>query len=246
MAFPRRLGRFAAFGLALAAAVAPPLAPALAACEPSDRDALLILDASDSMLRYSGTAITRFNVAKKAIAAALELFPDDGQVGLRLYGSQEHVDRAVCTDSILAVPFAPAARNRGAITAALALARARGRTPIAYALEQAAADFPQNSTRTIILVSDGRESCFGDPCATAARLAGQGFVINTVGFQVDRLGRAQLECIANATGGAYFNAPAAVQLTNQLMQALGVCAVVENRVRPRWTDDDGSPALAAA
>ncbi len=231
--------RIAAGGLSLTAAAWMALAPAAwAACTPSDRDALLILDSSDSMLRYSGTAITRFNVAKKAIQAALELFPDDGQIGLRLYGSQNVVQRGVCTDSILAVPFAPAAKNRTMITAALAAARARGKTPIGYALEQAASDFPKDATRTIILVSDGRESCSGEPCAVAARLAGEGFVINTVGFQVDRTGRNQLECIASVTGGQYFNAPAAVQLTNQLLQALGVCAVAGNGIRPRYASAD--------
>jgi Ca-activated chloride channel family protein len=225
--------RTAAFGAALTAALTVPLAPVASACEPTNRDALLILDASDSMLRYSGSAISRFNVAKKAIQAAIDLFPSDGLLGLRLYGSQAPVDREVCTDTVLAVPLAPAAENRNAITTALASARARGKTPIAYALEQAAADFPEHATRTIILVSDGRESCQGDPCATAAQLAKRGFVINTVGFQVDRPGRSQLQCIAAATGGQYFNAPVAIQLTNRLLDALGVCTIAGNELRPR-------------
>jgi Ca-activated chloride channel family protein len=220
--------RTAAFGAALTAACTMPLAPVARACEPTNRDALLILDASDSMLRYSGTAITRFNVAKKAIQAALDLFPDDGLVGLRLYGSQAPVSRELCTDTVLAVPLAPATENRKAITSALTNARARGKTPIAYALEQAAADFPEHATRTIILVSDGRQ---GDPCATAVQLAKRGFVINTVGFQVDRPGRSQLQCIAAATGGQYFNAPVALQLTNRLLDALGVCTIASHEAR---------------
>jgi Ca-activated chloride channel family protein len=186
---------------------------------------MLILDASESMTRYAGSAITRFNVARKAVQAALDLFPDDGQIALRFYGSQAPVNAGLCDDTVLAVPFAPAAQNRAAVSKALTLARARGKTPIAYTLEQAARDFPENTTRTIILVSDGRESCGGDPCATAAALAKQGFVINTVGFQADRPGRFELQCIANTTGGQYFNAPVALQLTNKVLEALGVCVV---------------------
>jgi Ca-activated chloride channel homolog len=221
---------------ALAAALAMPFCPVVqAACVPSEPSALLMLDASESMLVYTAGGASRFEFARRSLKAALDLLPDYGLVALRFYGSEAYANQRICTDSILAVPFAPTAHNREPIRLALASARARGRTPIAFALEQAASDFPAEATRTIVLVSDGSENCDGNPCGTASALAAKGFVINTVGFQADRLGRLQLQCIAEASGGQFFNAPTAVQLTDQLLLALGVCTVVQNPTKPRWT-----------
>jgi Ca-activated chloride channel family protein len=208
------------------------LAPVAQACEP--RDALLILDASESMTRNSGSGPPRMSVARRAVQAALDIFPDDARIALRLYGSQAGAGVRNCEDSVLVVGFAPAATNRIEITEAMSRVRARGLTPIEYALEEAAGDFPEDATRTIILVSDGRESCGGDPCAAAAKLATQGFVINTVGFQVDRVGQSQLMCIAKASGGQYFDVPVAVGLADKLREALSNCVVagIGTRLRP--------------
>jgi Ca-activated chloride channel family protein len=159
------------------------------------------------------------------VQAAVDLFPDDGLIALRLYGSQVTANARACSDSVLAVGFGPAKTNRALISEALSRVRARGVTPIDYALRQAAQDFPENATRTIILVSDGRESCDGDPCAAASDLAADGFVINTVGFQVDRVGQAQLKCIAAASGGTYFDVPVASELAVKLRDALGECLI---------------------
>jgi hypothetical protein len=41
----------------------------------------------------------------------------------------------------------------------------------------------------------------------ARALAAKGITVNTVGFVVDTAARGQLQAIARATGGAYFDAP---------------------------------------
>jgi Ca-activated chloride channel family protein len=213
------------FALALLAATTAPLAPALAVCTP-DRDALLILDASYSMLSRAGNGMTRFTLARQVIDQTVDLFPPDARIALRLYGSAAQAVRMDCRDSVLMVPFAPAAKNGALIKLALADAHARGVTPIAYALEQAAGDFRDDSIgRTIVLVSDGGEDCNGDPCATAAALHDQGLVINTIGLGVDVRGGRQLQCIAKASGGQYYAVPVAAQLQDKLIQALGICPV---------------------
>jgi Ca-activated chloride channel family protein len=241
----RRYARAVVYGPALAAALTLPFAPVVQACVPGEPSVLLMLDASESMLVYVAGGASRFEFARRSVKAALDLFPDDGLIALRFYGSESYASRRICNDSVLAVPFGPTAGNREPIKLALAGARARGRTPIAFALERAAADFPEGASRTIVLVSDGRENCDGDPCGTASALAAQGFVINTVGFQADRSGRIQLQCIAEVTGGKFFNAPAALQLTDQLLQALAVCTVAQNKVTPDWTDGEQPDRPAA-
>jgi len=178
------------------------------------------------------TGTNRFNLARQAVIAIVDLFPPEGYLALRLYGSEGQSIREDCTDSKLAVPCAPAAENRDDILLALSQAPARGLTPIAYALEQAVADFPGNDLdKLIIIVSDGIESCYGDPCGVATELGALGFVIHTVGFVVSRTTATQLRCVATATGGTYFDVPVAVELSNKLRQAFSACPIAMREER---------------
>ena len=120
---------------------------------------------------------------------------------------------------------APASAAGGAITAAVDGAKAQGYTPIAYSLGQAANDFPADAKeRVIVLVSDGKETCQGDPVVAARALAAKGITVHTVGFIVDTAARGQLQAIARATGGTYFDAPVGPELPDTLKQALNACA----------------------
>jgi len=227
----RFYGRFAT---AMTAALAGPLMAVAEACVPPDRAALLILDASYSMRRgVARTGTNRFNLARQAVAAVVNLFPPEGYLALRFYGSESQSIREDCLDTKLAVPFAPAAENRDAILLALADAHARGLTPIAYALQQAVSDFPGGDLdKLIIVVSDGIEACAGDPCGAAIELGALGFTIHTVGFVVNRSARAQLQCIAAVTGGTYFDVPVAVQLPDKLKEAFSACPIAF--LREEW------------
>ena len=77
----------------------------------------------------------------------------------------------------------------------------KGRSPISSALK-AAANEVKNSGN-ILLISDGEESCGADPCETAATLKTHypNLVINVLGFNAKD--EAQLQCIANNTGGRF-------------------------------------------
>ena len=99
--------------------------------------------------------------------------------------------------------IAPPARDAAAVTAAAARLTPRGRTPMAEAIRQAAAAIG-DSGGSVILVSDGIETCHPDPCAVAQELARNGtrLVVHTVGFALgDPAALAQLRCMAEATGG---------------------------------------------
>ena len=103
-------------------------------------------------------------------------------------------------------------------------AKAQGYTPIAYSLGQAANDFPADAKeRVIVLVSDGKETCQGDPVVAAKALAAKGITVHTVGFIVDTAARGQLQAIARATGGTYFDAPVGPELPDTLKSALNAC-----------------------
>ena len=108
-----------------------------------------------------------------------------------------------------------------AIIARVDATKAQGYTPIAYSLGQAANDFPAEAKeRVIVLVSDGKETCQGDPVVAAKALAGKNITVHTVGFIVDTAARGQLQAIARATGGTYFDAPVGPELPETLKQAL--------------------------
>ena len=118
---------------------------------------------------------------------------------------------------------------------------ARGRTPIAYALEQAANDLGSGASRTIVLVSDGKDTCQPpSPCSVAQRVAKGGVEmrIQAIGFNVDPEARAELECIASAGGGVYRDATDAESLRDEL-RALDHARAA--RVRPQGQGDQGRP-----
>ena len=73
--------------------------------------------------------------------------------------------------------------------------------------------------RTIILVSDGKDTCQPpSPCQVAQRIAKGGVEmrIQAIGFNVDTSARRELQCIAKAGGGVYTDADNAATLKEQL------------------------------
>lgn len=194
-------------------------AAALAAVPAQAARVEIILDVSGSMRAQMG-AETRIDAARKAIRATLAGIQPDSVVGLRLYGHRVSQDNKAesCKDTELAVPFQPV--DKPAFQAMVDRAMPRGQTPLTYSLEQAARDFgpASDEERVIILVSDGEESCGGNPEAAARNLLAQGFKlkVHTIGFDVDAAARAQLEAISSATGGEYHDARNAAALAESL------------------------------
>jgi len=76
--------------------------------------------------------------------------------------------------------------------------------------------------KSIILISDGEESCKEEPCAVAEELkkADIDLKIHVVGFGIDSdVAKRQLHCIAEATGGTYAEANDAGQLKEKIEEA---------------------------
>ena len=204
-------------GLVALAAGLLPLTALAQSCNTADRSVLLILDASGSMNAKLSNGETRIAVAQRAIKGVAGFIPAQAQLSLRMYGAQSAASQKNCQDTNLAVPFGAASVNGGAITTTVDAAKAQGYTPIAYSLGQAANDFPADAKERVnVLVSDGKETCAGDPLVAAKALAGKGITVHTVGFVVDTAARGQLQAIARATGGTYFDAPVGPELPDTL------------------------------
>ncbi|QIG48747.1 hypothetical protein G5V57_14040 [Nordella sp. HKS 07] len=112
--------------------------------------------------------------------------------------------------------MAPIAADK--VAAKLKGLRARGKTPISQSLRQAASLLPADGGGTIILVSDGIETCSADPCAVARDLkrANPALTIHVVGFGLAKGEAAQLSCIAENAQGRFFDAGTARQLADNL------------------------------
>lgn len=219
----RKYPSAAALLLSCAALLASSPSPAQT-CNTGDRSILLVLDASGSMNARLPNGESRMAVAQRAIKGVAGFVPAQTQLSLRMYGAQSAASQKNCQDTHRAVAFAPASASGGAITTTVDGARAQGYTPIAYSLEQAASDFPADAKeRVIVLVSDGKETCRGDPVLAARALAAKGITVHTVGFVVDTAARGQLQAIARATGGSYFDAPVGPELPDTLKSALNAC-----------------------
>lgn len=199
--------------------------PAFAqSCNTDGRSIALVLDASGSMNARLPNGETRIEVAKRAIKGVAALVPAQAQISLRLYGAQSPSAQKNCNDTNLAVPFGRANAAGAAIAASVDAAKAQGYTPIAASLDQAAGDFPADAKdRVMVLVSDGKETCQGDPVLAARALAAKGITVHTIGFIVDTAARMQLQGIAAATGGTYFDAPVGPELPDRLKSALSAC-----------------------
>jgi hypothetical protein len=99
---------------------------------------------------------------------------------------------------------------------------AQGYTPITKVIGLAADDLKEEpAPRTVILISDGKETCDGDPCVAAKKLAeaDADLVIHTIGLGVDAQARYQLECIARVARGRYQDADSAQALVATLSAA---------------------------
>jgi len=187
----------------------------------NDRAVEIVVDASKSMWgQIDGQS--KMEIAKTTLEEVSYWLPEDLDLALRAYGNTSSSDKNNCADSSLLVPFGE--RNREYVRHAIAGLRPTGQTPIAYALNQAAGDFGSlQSDRTLVLVSDGIESCGGDPVTAAYALRQQGIVVHLIGFGLGNAAEedaASLQAVANASGGRYVTAGSAEELKAALAETV--------------------------
>lgn len=210
--------------IALAASLT--FAATLAAAQ-DQPNTVLVMDGSGSMWgQVDGTA--KITIAQDVVGALLDDFPAEQGLGLTVYG---HRERGECTD--IETVVAPAPGTASQIADAVNAIKPLGKTPMTDAVIAAAQALRYTEEKaTVILVSDGVETCNPDPCAAARLLeeAGIDFTAHVIGFDVgsDAEALAQMQCIADETGGQFLTADTADQLTEALTQV----AVVEPEPEP--------------
>jgi len=179
----------------------------------------IILDASGSMLQKLGTA-RRIDIAKQTLTKLTTVtIPAGTPFAFRVFGRE--VDSCQ-TD--LDVPVGPL--NPAAVAQRIASLQARNgaKTPIGASLEKVADDLKSiTGEKLIVLVTDGEETCGGDPAAAIANLrkAGIGTRVSIVGFALDDPQLAgTFRRWSDAGGGDFFDAKDAAGLDKSLTEAL--------------------------
>ncbi|MEM6431494.1 MAG: VWA domain-containing protein [Deinococcota bacterium] len=180
----------------------------------------LILDASGSMFNRLADGEYRIVAAKNVLRDFVSGLPADEalNVGLRVYGSRlAALEDGACLDSELFVDMNGVARDN--LLDTIRDTQARGATPIAYSLEQAAGDFPSSGRNVIVLVTDGEESCGGDVRGVLEAMRARGIEVelSIIGFDLDDAAIRSFEGL-----GTFENATSAQELASALGRAVEV------------------------
>jgi len=173
----------------------------------AESNMLFILDGSGSMWgQVDGVA--KIQTAKETLGILLKDLPPDSKLGLMVYGHRSEGD---CKD--VEVVSGIGETDAATLTTKINGISPQGKTPISFALESALPVFEsfKGKNNHIILISDGIETCGGDPCASSKNLADAGInlKVHVVGFDVSGDAKKQLQCIAANGGGKYFDASSA-------------------------------------
>lgn len=192
----------------------------------------ILLDASGSMnAKINGKS--KMDSAKEAIQSFGDKLPKNADVSLRVYGHKgtgSNKDKQVSCSSTEEI-FHGQGVQTDQIKTALQDVSPAGWTPIANALESVKQDIdPETTDSVVYVVSDGIETCGGDPVQVAKELHQSKVktVVNIIGFDVDNEGQKMLRQVAASGGGEFTSIDNDEALKNYLIKAY-------EKLRGEWT-----------
>jgi hypothetical protein len=164
---------------------------------------------------------SRWQTALNVLKEVVTQLPDGFNVGLRVYGHREaSTSPRTCTDSQLVVPVKKL--DRAGLLNAAGLIKPKGETPLVYSVLQAPGDLRKVGGGTVILITDGEESCKGDAVKAAAELKASGvdLRLDIVGFALGaKKTQQELTTFAEATSGRFYTAQSGSALAQALIVA---------------------------
>jgi Ca-activated chloride channel family protein len=201
-------------------------------------DAMIVFDGSGSMAEMGFNHIDepRIFEARRALRQVMPQIEMFRRIGLIVYGPALPNRPNACAGVDLR--FAPRHNAAVPVVSALEALQPEGNTALTEAVALAAQtlDYTRKAG-TIVLVTDGKETCGGSPCALASKLAARGMdlTVHVIGFKVrgEHFGwssQAQSDytnsvsiasCLASQTGGEYVSAETVSELIGALTRTLG-------------------------
>ncbi len=180
----------------------------------------IVLDCSASMGERTKEGPTKMAVAKRVVIDLIQKVPDSLNLSFIIYG---HDKRLTCQAVKVVRSMSPlSAEAKSELVRVIDRLQPEGSTPIALALKVAGGELTRNSAPGgLVLISDGKETCNGDPAAEVAKLARDSnlsFGVSVIGFDVEDDERAALEEIARSGKGKYYDAESAAEF-REVIQA---------------------------
>lgn len=219
--------RYALPAVALALLIASPTRSAGTADEVPDcaKDAMLVFDASGSMtgMGFGESAMRRIEQVRHALAQVLPAVTPVRDLGLMVFGPGAG---DVCDNIALKLP--PGPNSAEEIMAEVDVLQPYGQTPLTRAVGAAAEalDFRERPA-VIVLLTDGEETCRGNPCELGQRLRAQGadVTVHVVGYMLrlasEPTGGAFARCLSEMTGGLFISTETVDELIDALRRTLG-------------------------
>jgi Ca-activated chloride channel homolog len=208
-----------------------------ASCDGRDPDKknnlILILDSSGSMAAKMG-GDSKLEIAKKAALNFVKNLADDVSLSIIAYGqkgSNSTSDKAVSCAGIEQVYWLDKVKS-DVVNEKISPLQPTGWTPIADSLQKAKDildKYPATEyNNSILLISDGEETCGGDPVAKAKELNASNinFKIDVIGFDVGGTAEGQLKAISSNGGGVYYSARNSQELNDNMNK--NICAFRKN------------------
>ncbi len=183
----------------------------------SPSQVMIVLDASGSMWgQVEGR--TKIEIARETLKSTLAALPAENEIGLIAYGHRRKGD---CGD--IELLQSAKANNASAISSAVAKLNPKGKTPLSDAVRMAAKELRSTEQKaTVVLLTDGLETCNADPCALGRELekSGLDFTAHVIGLGLTHEEGRQIACLAENTGGKYLSADTADELGKAVDEAV--------------------------
>jgi len=169
---------------------------------------VLIFDASGSMAAQAEGG-SRINIAKKAVSDYVNNLKDDVNLSVVAYGHKGDNTQAGKAASCAGIEeiYYMGPVNDGVVVGKVNALNPNGWTPITNSLKKAQSILNRSSAtgqKHIVLLSDGEETCGGDPIAYAKQLCDAGIVVDVIGLDVDGIAETQLNSISVGGCGEYY------------------------------------------
>ncbi len=233
--------------LALCSALALTLPFAGQATDACNEDAMIVFDGSGSMseMGFNSLDEPRIFEARRAVRKSIPWIAQFRRLGLIVYGPGEGDS---CTN--IDLRFGPTENAADLIISSVDDLAPEGMTALTASVEKAAETLNYRSKpAVVVLVTDGKETCGGAPCALADQLLREAsnLTIHVIGYKVradffswgnpehtDRYAVTTVaKCMADKSGGLYVSAETVDELSRAMEKTLGcqIIGSVQSRTR---------------
>lgn len=170
-------------------------------------DTVLIFDASGSMAQQVD-GDSRINLAKNAVSDYINSLEGDVNLSVVAYGHKGDNTQSGKAESCAGIEeiYYMGPVNGSVVTSKVNALAPNGWTPITDSLKKAESILKNSEAvgkKHIILLSDGEETCGGDPIAYAKELCAEGVVVDVIGLDVSGIAQSQLTGVAAGCGEYY-------------------------------------------